>query len=142
MPTQVVVVPQQVVEALGGKATRRVAGTLNGHPIRLGLLPMKSGERMLMINKNLCQMAGVQIGQQVTLILHPDPTPDHIDLPDELAEALAAWPEAEAGFHKYSGSFRRAMAQHVGTAKLAETRARRAIALAERLAAGRHPFRP
>ncbi|WP_303310056.1 YdeI/OmpD-associated family protein [Hymenobacter sp. BT730] len=141
MPTQVVVVPLQVVEALGGKTTRRVAGTLNGYPVRLGLLPMKSGERLMMINKNICQAAGVQIGQQVTLTLNPDPTPDHVDLPDELAEALAAWPEAEAGFQTYNGSMRRAIAQHVGTAKQAETRARRAVELAERLAAGRHPFR-
>jgi hypothetical protein len=141
MPTQIVVVPLPAVVALGGKATRRVAGTLNGHPVRLGLLPLKTGERYLMINKALCQAAGVQLGQPVTLTLNPDPTPDHVDLPDELAEALAAWPEAEAGFQRYSGSHRRAMAQHVGTAKLAETRARRAVELAERLATGRHPFR-
>ncbi|WP_054415140.1 YdeI/OmpD-associated family protein [Hymenobacter sp. DG25A] len=130
-----------MVEALGGKTTRRVAGTLNGHPVRLGLLPMKTGERFLMINKVLCQAAGVQLGQSVTLTLNPDPTPDHVDLPDELAEALAAWPEAEAEFQQHRGSMRRAMAQHVGTAKLPETRARRAVELAERLAAGRHPFR-
>ena len=141
MPTQIIIVPLAVVEALGGKATRRVTGTLNGHPIRLGLIPMNTGERYLMVNKDLCLAAGVQLGQRVRLALAPDPTPDHVDLPDELAEALAAWPEAEAGFNKLTPGGKRALAYHVTTAKQAETRARRAVELAERLAVGAHPFR-
>jgi hypothetical protein len=141
MPTQIVVVPSLVVAALGGKSAKRVTGTLNGHSVRLGLLPLPGGGRYLMINKELCCAAGVQVGQHVTLSLAPDPNPDFVELPEELAEALAAWPEAETGFNGYSASHRRAMAQHVATAKQAETRARRAVELAERLATGRHPFR-
>lgn len=141
MPTQVVVVPPLVVEALGGKSAKRVTGTLNGHAVRLGLLPLPGGGRYLMINKDLCRLFGIELGQLVTVCLAPDPNPDVVDLPEELAEALAAWPEAEAAFQRYSASHRRAMAQRVATAKQAETRARRAVELAERLAHGRHPFR-
>ena len=71
----------------------------------------------------------------------PDPNPDHVDLPDELSEALAAWPEAEAAFHRYSGAHRRAMARLVAEAKQPETRIRRALTLTERLGKGLHPFR-
>ena len=141
MPTQIVVVPPLVVEALGGKTAKRVTGTLNGHAVRLGLLPLPGGGRYLMINKDLCRVIGIQIGQHVTLSLALDPNPDAVDLPEELAEALAAWPEADAGFQRYSASHRRAMAQHVSSAKQVETRVRRAVELAERLACGRHPFR-
>lgn len=141
MPTQIVVVPPLALAALGDKPPRRVLGTLNGHPVRLGLLPMAAGGRYLMINKDLCQLTGAQVGRLVQLHLAPDPAPDAVDLPEELAEALAAWPEAEAAFQAYSGSHRRAMAYHVATAKQPETRARRAVELTERLATGRHPFR-
>jgi hypothetical protein len=141
MPTQIIIVPLAVVEALGGKSLRRVTGTLNGHPIRLGLLPMSTGERYLMVNKDLCHAAGVQLGQRVCVSLAPDPDPDHVDLPQELAEALAAWPEAAAAFEAYSPSHRRGIAYHVSTAKQAGTRARRAVEIAERLALGAHPFR-
>jgi hypothetical protein len=141
MPTQIVLVPLAIVEALGGKATRRVMGTLNGHPVRLGLQPMSSGERYLMINKDLCQAAGVRLGQRVQLTLAPDPDPDHVDLPNELAQALDAWPEAAAGFARLTPGGRRALAYHITTAKQAETRARRAVEIAERLAVGAHPFR-
>jgi hypothetical protein len=141
MPTQIVVVPPLIVEAVGGKAAKRVTGTLNGHAVRLGLLPLPGGGRYLMINKDLCRTIGIQLGQHVMLSLAPDPNPDAVDLPEELAEALAAWPEADEGFQRYSASHRRAMAQHVASAKQPETRARRAVELAERLANGRHPFR-
>ncbi|WP_426493362.1 YdeI/OmpD-associated family protein [Hymenobacter sp. 102] len=141
MPTQVVVIPPLELAALGGKAVKRVMGTLNGHPVRLGLLPLRGGGRYLMVNKDLCQRIGAQVGRQITLVLAPDPHPDQVDLPSELAEALAAWPEADMQFQRLSGSMRRAVARHVDTARLAETRARRAVELAERLAQGGHPFR-
>lgn len=141
MPTQIVVVPLVALEALGGKTTRRVVGTLNGYPVRLGLQPMRTGERYLMVNKDLCRAAGVAAGQEVTLTLAPDPDPDHVDLPAELAEGLAAWPEAQAAFDRLSGSHRRALVYHITSAKRPETRAQRIVSVVHQLATGGHPFR-
>ena len=141
MPTQIVPVPDAAWQALGGKATKRVIATLNGHTERLGLLPQEGGGRYLMLRKDLCQHLGIAIGQEVEVSLTPDPNPNYVDLPDELAEALGAWPEAEAAFARQSGAMRRAMARKVADAKRAETRARYAVELAERLARGGHPFR-
>lgn len=141
MPTQVIVVPAEAVEVLGGKSARRVVGSLDGHPVRLGLLPLPGGGRYLMINKDLCRTAGLRLGQEVAVVLSPDPNPEHVELPAELAEALAAWPEAEARFHALNGAMRRAVARHVAEAKRADTRAQRAVQLAERLGRNGHPFR-
>jgi hypothetical protein len=141
MPTQILPVPDAVWQALGGKATKRVVATLNGHAERLSLLPQEGGGRYLMLRKTLCQQLSLAVGDEVTVGLALDPDPDHVDLPAELAEALAAWPEAEASFQQQSGAMRRAMARKVADAKLAETRARYAVELAERLARGAHPFR-
>ena len=140
MPTQIVVVPPLALLALG-KSTRRVPGTLNGHPVRLGLLPLPGGGRYLMINKDLCRLIGIRLGQRVYLVLAPDPEPDQVDLPPELTEAFGAWPEAAEQFAQLSGSMRRAVAQHVNSAKQAETRARRTVEITERLARGANPFR-
>lgn len=141
MPTQVVAVPDHAWQAVGGKATKRVIATLNGHDERLGLLPQEGGGRYLLLRKELCQRLGLAIGQELTVRLAPDPSPDHVDLPDELAEALAAWPEAETAFLAQTGAMRRAIARKVADAKRPETRARYAVELAERLARGAHPFR-
>jgi hypothetical protein len=141
MPTQIIVVPAEVLEALGGKATKRVVCTIHGHVLRLGLLPLGGGGRYLMLSKDVCRAVGITLGQELAIGIEPDPDPDHVDLPDELAEALAAWPEAETAFNNYSGAHRRAMARHVAEGKQPATRARRAVQLVERLARGLHPFR-
>ena len=141
MPTQIIVVPAEVLAALGGKATKRIVVTIGGQALRLGLLPLEGGGRYLMLNKDVRRTAGIALGQELTIGIAPDPTPDHVDLPAELAEALAAWPEAETAFRTYNGAHRRAMTRLVSEAKQPETRARRAVQLVERLAHGRHPFR-
>ena len=141
MPTQILMVPAEVLEKLGGKAAKRVVCTIRGHALRLGLMPLEGGGRYLMLNKDVCRAVGIALGQELVIEIAPDPNPDHVDLPDELAEALAAWPEAEAAFNAYSGAHRRAMARLVDEAKQRETRVRRAVQLVERLARGLHPFR-
>jgi hypothetical protein len=141
MPTHIIVVPAEVLDALGGKATKRVICTIGGHALRLGLLPLAGGGRYLMLSKDVCRTVGIALGQELDIDITPDPNPDHVDLPDELAEALSAWPEAETAFNRYSGSHRRAMARLVDEAKHRETRIRRAVQLVERLARGAHPFR-
>lgn len=141
MPTQTIVVPPHVLEVLGGKKAKRVVCTIRGQALRLGLLPLEGGGRYLMLNKDLCRAVGIALGDELEVEIAPDPNPDHVDLPTELAEALAAWPEAETAFHGYSGAHRRAMAQWVNVAKQASTRAGRAVLLTERLGRGLHPFR-
>ena len=141
MPTQTLVVPAGVLAALGGKAVKRVLITIGGHVLRLGLLPLEGGGRYLMLNKDMCKQIGIALGDELAITIAPDPNPDHVDVPDELAEAFAAWPEAEAAFNSYSGAHRRAMARLIDEAKQPETRIRRAVTLTERLARGQHPFR-
>ncbi|HEX8658133.1 MAG TPA: YdeI/OmpD-associated family protein [Hymenobacter sp.] len=140
MPTQTIVVPNDVLAALG-KGTKRVVVSIAGHALRLGLLPLPGGGRYLMLNKDVCRTVGIALGQELAITIAPDPNPDHVDLPDELAEAFAAWPEAETAFNAYGGAHRRAMARLVAEGKQRETRVRRAVTLVERLARGGHPFR-
>jgi Bacteriocin-protection, YdeI or OmpD-Associated/Domain of unknown function (DUF1905) len=140
MPTQIVLVPTEVLAALP-PGTRRVVLHVGAHRERLGLLPQPGGGRYLMLRKTLCEQLQLRIGQVFDAQLEADPAPDHIDLPDELVEALTAWPEAETAYQPLNNAMKRAMARHVAEAKTAETRARRAVQLVERLAKGGHPFR-
>ncbi|OUJ75744.1 YdeI/OmpD-associated family protein [Hymenobacter crusticola] len=140
MPMTILLVPLAVVEDLGGKAVRRVVSTLNGHTFRLGLHPLKTGERYLMISKEVRKQVGIRLGDQVAVTLTPDPEPDAVDLPAEFAQALAEWPEAEAGFLRLTPSMKRALVQHIRSAVRAETRAERIVKALHLLAAGRHPF--
>ncbi|UOQ72720.1 YdeI/OmpD-associated family protein [Hymenobacter cellulosilyticus] len=125
---------------LGPKA-KRLTGTINGHPIRLGLLALGQGEKGIMVNKDICKAAGLRLGQVVAVRLAPDPTPDAVDLPAELAEGLAEWPEAQAGYEQLKTAMKRAVAYHVSSAKQSETRLKRTVQMLQRLAVGAHPFR-
>lgn len=142
MPMTVLIVPVEALETLGGKALKRVICTLNGHTFRLGLHPMKTGERYLMISKEVRHKAGLALGQHVTLTLSPDPDPDAVDLPAELADGLADWPEAAAGFQRLNPSMKRALVNHISSAVRPETRAERVVRALHRLAANQHPFGP
>ena len=104
MPTQIIVVPAEVWMALGGKSLKRVIATIRGQALRLGLLPLEGGGRYLMLNKDVCRAVGIALGQELEVELEPNP--DHIDLPDELAEAFATWPEAKTAFNSYNGAQR------------------------------------
>ncbi|MBC6610901.1 YdeI/OmpD-associated family protein [Hymenobacter sp. BT507] len=141
MPMQVLVVPVKVVEALGGKAIKRVLVELRGHAVRLGLHPLKSGERYLMLNQNLLTELGLRSGDEVTVGISPDPTPNQVDLPDELAEGLSSWPEAEAAFERLTPGTKRALAYHIESAKRPETRSKRVVSVLHQLATGGHPFK-
>ena len=141
MPTQTIVVPAEVLAALGGKSTKRVIVTIRERALRLGLLPLEGGGRYLMLNKDVCAAVGSKLGDELEISIEPDLNPDHVELPDELAEALAAWPEAETAFSKCSGAHRRVMVRLVAEAKQRETRVRRAVKLTENLGRGLHPFR-
>ncbi|RTQ49639.1 DUF1905 domain-containing protein [Hymenobacter gummosus] len=142
MPMAMIVVPDYVVEALGGKAVKRVIATLNGHTLRRGLMPMNTGERYIMVSKALRRELNLRDDGEVLVTLRPDPEPDLVDMPEELIEGLAEWPEAAASWQRLTPGRQRNLAFHINAGKQAETRARRVVQILHQLASGGNPFRP
>jgi Bacteriocin-protection, YdeI or OmpD-Associated/Domain of unknown function (DUF1905) len=142
MPMAMIIVPEAVVEALGGKVVKRVVATLNGHTIRRGLMPMRTGERFIMVSKALRKELNLGPETEMHVTLTPDPDPDFVDMPDELTEGLAEWPEAEAAWQRLTPGRQRNLVFHINAGKQAETRARRVVQILHQLASGGNPFRP
>lgn len=63
MPTQIIVVPTEVLAALGGQATEHDIVIIREQALRLGLLLLESGGRYLVPNKDLCCTVGITLGQ-------------------------------------------------------------------------------
>jgi len=141
MPMQVLLVPIEAVAAVGGKVIKRVVVALRGRTVRLGLHPLKSGERYMMLNQALLTELDLRSGDEVTVSISPDPTPNHIDLPEELTEGLSSWPEAEVAFERLTPGTKRALAYHIESAKRPETRSKRIVSVLHQLATGGHPFK-
>lgn len=118
------VVPDTVVEALGGGRRPKVAATVNGHTWRTSIAPM-GGQSWLGASAAVRQAAGIAAGQVHTVVVELDTAPRTVEVPEDLASALAAHPEAAAAWARLSYSHQRQHADAVAAAKGADTRRRR-----------------
>ncbi|HEY3765609.1 MAG TPA: YdeI/OmpD-associated family protein [Gaiellales bacterium] len=130
-----VVLPADVAAAMGGRARIPVVGTINGAPFRGSTMPMGDGRHCVGFRKDeRARAGGVEIGDSVTLEIARDDAPRTVDVPDDLADALAADPAVRAAFDAMSYTHRKEWAAAVADAKRPETRARR---IAQAVAAAR-----
>lgn len=117
-------VPPQVVEAPGGKGRIAVTATFDGVPYRGSIVRMGDGA-VLGVLKAIMAEAGVSVGDTLTVVVRNDDAPREVEVPDDLAEALARNDEVRAVFDGLSFSHRREYVNSITEAKRAETPARR-----------------
>lgn len=129
-------VPPEVIEALGsGKRPKvKVSFADYSYSITVGVM---GGRFLLPVSAKVRDESGVAAGDELEITLELDDAPRELEVPDDLAAALAAEPAAKAFFDSLSYSQRRWFVESVTSAKKAETRERRVVAAVERLAAGR-----
>ena len=136
-----VVIPTEVIEALRATGRTSVVGTIDGHQIRHQFMPYTFpgvGRQVVMaVNKATREVIGKEAGDTVEFDLERDERSRSVDveIPAELAAALAGDPAAKAAFAALAPSHRRELAEHVAEAKRPETRERRAAQAIERLRA-------
>ncbi len=121
-----VVLPADVAAAIGGRARIAVAGTINGVPFRGSTMPMGDGRHCVGFRKGeRARAGGVETGDTVTIEIARDDEPRTVDVPADLADALAADAAVQAAFEAMSYTHRKEWAAAVAGAKRPETRARR-----------------
>lgn len=118
-------VPADVLARISPKRRVPVQVTVNGHTFRTTIAPMQ-GCLILGFNKANAAAAAVGAGDRIEIELAEDTAPREVDVPPELAAALAGTPAAQAAYNALSYTHRREWAEYVGQAKRPETRARRA----------------
>lgn len=128
-----VVLPADVLAALGGGSRFRVTGVLNGVPFDSSTMALGGGRVCLGLHKATRQAAGVEVGDTVDLEVERDDRPRELEVPQDLQAALGADPAAATAFDRLSFSHRREYVQWITTAKRAETRARRVAETLDRL---------
>jgi len=119
-------VPDAVLDELGLKAGDRVRGALNEVAFSRVLQQRDDGTVYLRFGEGWLRDAEAHPGDRVTMLLEPDPDPNHVEIPEELAEALEAHPAASAAWAAFTPGKRRTLAYGVERAKRPETRLRRA----------------
>jgi hypothetical protein len=116
-------VPAKVVDALGSTKRPLVSVTINGYTYRSAIAPM-GGVYMLGISEEVRNAAHVKAGDTVDVDLELDTKPRDVEVPLELAKALAKDAKAKKYFESlsYSGKYR--LAAPIANGKSAETRER------------------
>lgn len=125
-------IPDDVVVALGGGNRPKVVATVNGHAWRTSIARM-GGEFWLGASAEVRAAAGIAAGDAIELDVELDLAPRTVEVPDDLAAALAAAPAAKAAFDALSSSRQRQHVEAVLGAKAPETRARRVAAAIAKL---------
>ena len=116
-------VPAKVVDGLGSTKRPLVRGTINGYTYRSAIAPM-GGTFMLGISEEVRNHAHVAAGETVEVDVELDTQPRDVEVPPELAKALAKDPKAKKYFESlsYSGKYR--LVAPIANGKTAETRER------------------
>jgi hypothetical protein len=125
-------VPAEVVAALGQQKRPKVKVTLNGYTYQ-NTIAVYGGVFMLGVSAEHREAAGVKAGDQVEVTLELDTEPRTVDIPDDLAAALAEKPGARAAFDALSYTMRKEYARQVVDAKKQETRDRRIAGIVAKL---------
>jgi hypothetical protein len=129
-------VPDEIVEAFGAGKRPAVKITIKGYTYR-STVAVLDGAYMVGVNADHRAGAGVAGGDEVDVDIELDTAPREVTVPDELAAALDAVPEARATFDKLSYSNKSWHVLQITGAKTDETRQRRIAKSVEALREGR-----
>jgi len=116
-------VPAKVVEGLGSSRRPLVRVTINGHTYRSAIAVM-GGTYMLGISDDVRKKTGVGGGDTIDVDVELDTQAREVEVPPELAKALAKDAKAKKYFESlsYSGKYR--LTAPIANGKTAETRER------------------
>jgi hypothetical protein len=136
-PAAAIVLDDAQVAVVGEGAKRfPVVATVNGYTWRTSVARM-GGEFLLGLNKEIRQGAGVQAGDAADVTIELDVAPREAGVPEALAAALAADPQARESFERMAFTHRKEYARWVAEAKREQTRQRRVQQALEMIRAGR-----
>lgn len=117
-------------------AGARVEGTLDEARFSRVVAPGADGQRLLRFGRDWLRAAAIEVGDVVPLRVRLDPDPDRVQVPDELASALARDPQLEHRWESLRAGRRRTLVYPIERARRPETRARRVEAVLDELRRG------
>lgn len=117
-------VPTEAIVALGTQKRPKVVVSLNGYSYR-STVAAYGDVFMIPLSAEHRGAAGVQANDTVEVTIELDTEPRTVEVPDDLATALAEKVGAAAAFEALSPSTRKEHVRQVESAKAPETRARR-----------------
>jgi hypothetical protein len=129
-------VPAEIIGQLGGGKRPAVTASFNGIQFRT-TIAVYGGLSYLGVRRELRDAAQLEPGDVVEITLERDDQPRTVEVPDDLAQALARDPEASQVFESLSFTNRKEYVSWITSARRAETRQRRLVEVPALLRQGR-----
>ncbi|MFE9957356.1 YdeI/OmpD-associated family protein [Micromonospora sp. NPDC005299] len=137
-PAGAFVLSDEQVSVVGeGRKTFPVRVSVNGVTLPLRLARM-GGENLIGLSRAARAQAGVSIGSTYEVAIALDAEARSVEVPEDLAAALAGDAQAQTAFGALAPSHRKEFVRWVTEAKREATRAQRVTKTIEMLRAGRH----
>ncbi len=130
-------VPANVSADIGIEGQVPIRGTVGGESFRSTLMARGAGGHYLVVPRPLRDALGVAAGDEVDVEFEVDSEPRTVDVPADLAKALAENAAASESFGSFAPSYRKAYIDWIEDAKLEPTRARRLAKAVAMLAEGK-----
>lgn len=128
-------VPDHVLDELGAGRRPRVVADVDGYVISATVGSM-GGRALLAFSKAHREASGFAGGRDVTVSIRMDEDPEQLEIPADLADALAIAPDAKAFFDGLAASYRKNFVTQITSAKQPATRERRIATTIQKLQAG------
>ena len=128
---------EQVALVGGGRRAFPVRVNVNGVTLPLRLARM-GGENLIGLARAAREQAGVTIGSAYQVDIVADEAARSVEVPEDLAAALAGNGTARAAFEALADSHRKEFVRWISEAKRDTTRAQRVSKTLEMLRAGQH----
>jgi hypothetical protein len=127
--------PARVAAALGERMRPPVTVAIGDYTFRT-TVAVYGGQPMIGVNKGHRAAAGIGVGDTFDVLVALDEEPRVVEVPTDLAQALAADGAAQVAFDKLSYTHRREYVEWIAEAKRPTTRARRVAETVDRVRAG------
>jgi hypothetical protein len=118
--------------ALGERKRPPVTVTIGDYTFRT-TVAVYGGQPMIGVNKGHRAAAGIGVGDTFDVLVALDEEPRVVEVPTDLAQALAADGAAQVAFDKLSYTHRREYVEWIAEAKRPATRARRVAETVDRV---------
>lgn len=129
-------VPTSVVDELGAGKRPPVRITLHEHTYRTTVARM-GGRFLVPVSAEVRRAAGVTAGDELDVGIELDEAPRTVDVPGDLAAAMAEVPAAAQAWEKLSYTHQKEWVRSIEDARKPETRARRVAAAVDALSTPR-----
>ena len=127
--------PQALEPAVPTRGKLRVIAEFDGQRFERALIPDGAGRHFLILGGDMRRALGLRVGSQVAVRVWADPRADDAVEPcEELAAALALEPRATEKYAHIKPGQRRGLNYYISQGKRPETRAKRAIEVAHKIA--------